>query len=197
MDLTVLVPPDPAELPVAALRAQLRLGAGFADSASQDGELAGFLAAAVAVIEARTAKALVARTLRLVVDGWRWPDAQALPVAPVSAVQAVVVRDRDGVASAVDVGLWRLKTDRHRPQLVAAGVMLPQIPPGGRAEIDFVAGFGPHWAAVPAELAQAVLLLAAEYYHARAGVRPDLPVAVAGLIAPWQPLRLTAGVKRG
>jgi len=196
MELSVITPPDPAALPVAALRAQLRLGTGFADATSQDGELAGFLAAAAAVIEARTGKALLARGLRLVLAGWRWPDAQALPVAPVAAVAGLTMRDREGVASPVDASRWALRPDRHRPQIVARGVVLPAIPVGGRVEIDFTAGFGPVWADVPADLAQAVLLLAADYYHSRAGERPALPASVAGLVAPWQPVRTTAGGHR-
>lgn len=196
MDLTVLTPPDPAALPVAGFRAQLRLGTGFADDAAQDAELAGFLSAAVAVVEARTGKALLTRGLRLILPGWRWADAQALPVAPVSAITAVAMRDRDGAATPVDAGRYRLRTDRHRPQIMAAGVVLPQIPQGGQVEIDFTAGFGPDWADIPPELAQAVLLLAADYHAARSGERPDMPGAVAGLIAAWQPVRVTAGGHR-
>lgn len=197
MDLTVLIPPDPEALPVAALRAQLRLGTGFADSTTQDAELAGFLASAIAVIEARTGKALLRRRLRMVLPGWRWLDAQALPVAPVPAVLEVVLRDAAGVAVPVAPGLWRLRPDRNRPQLLATGVMLPAVPPGGQVEIVFEAGFGPGWGTVPADLAQAVLLLAAELYQARTGVRAELSAAVAGLIAAWEPVRLTAGGARG
>jgi len=196
MDLTVLTPPDPEALPVAAFRAQLRLGTGFADAASQDGELAGFLSAACAVIETRTGKVLLARTLRLTLSAWRWSDAQALPLAPVAAITAVTMRNRDGAASLVAADRYRLKADRHRPQIVARGALLPQIPLGGRVEIDFSAGFGPVWSEVPADLAQAVLLLAAEYYQARTGVRPEMPAAVAGLVAGWAPVRLTAGGHR-
>jgi uncharacterized phiE125 gp8 family phage protein len=193
MDLTVITPPDPAALPVAALRAQLRLGTGFADSASQDDELAGFLAAAVSVIEARTGKALLVRRVRLVLSDWRWPDAQALPLAPVVAVVQVAMRGAGGALSVVDPARWRLKADRHRPQIVAAGAVLPLVPPGGQVEIEFDAGFGTGWAEVPADLAQAVLLLAAEYYNLRTGVRPEMPVSVEGLLAAWRPVRVTAG----
>lgn len=193
MELTVITPPDPAALPVAGLRAQLRLGTGFADEASQDSELAGFLGAAIRVIEARTGKALLSRSLRLVLQGWRWPDAQALPLAPVLGLEAVLMRRADDSAVTVDPARYRLKADRHRPQIVATGGMLPRVPHGGQVEIDFVAGFGPAWADVPADLAQAVLLLAGEYYAARGGERPDLPASVAGLLAGWQALRLSAG----
>jgi uncharacterized phiE125 gp8 family phage protein len=196
MDLTVITPPDPAALPVAALRAQLRLGTGFADSASQDADLAAFLAAAAAVIEARTGKALLVRRLRLVLADWRWPDAQALPLAPVVAVIEVAMRGPGGALSVVDPARWRLKADRHRPQIVAAGAVLPLVPPGGQVEVVFDAGFGGTWAEIPADLAQAVLLLAAEYYNARSGVRPEVPVTVEGLLAAWRPVRVTAGGAR-
>lgn len=196
MDLSVITPPDPAALPVAAFRAQLRLGTGFADSASQDSELAGFLAAAASVIEARTGKALLARRVRLVLADWRWPDAQALPLAPVVTVVQVAMRAAGGGVSVVDPARWRLKADRHRPQIVAAGAVLPLVPPGGQVEIDFDAGFGASWAEVPADLGQAVLLLAAEYYHARGGVRGDMPASVEGLLAAWRAVRVTAGGAR-
>lgn len=193
MDLSVITPPDPGALPVAAFRAQLRLGAGFADEASQDAELGGFLAAAMAGIEARTGKALLARGLRLALDAWRWPDAQALPLAPVAAITAVTMRDAGGAAAPVDPGRWRFKPDRDRPRIVARGLVLPPIPRGGRVEIDFTAGFGPGWGDVPADLAQAALLLAAEHYQARGGERAEPPGAVAALIAPWRALRLGGG----
>lgn len=189
MDLSIITPPDPGALPVAAFRAQLRLGTGFADETSQDGELAGFLTAAIAAIEARTGKALLSRGLRLGLEAWRWPDAQALPVAPVTAITELVLRDASGAATTVDPARYRLKPDGHRPQIVARGLVLPPIPPGGRAEIAFTAGFGPAWADLPADLAQAVLLLAAGQYQARTGLPGPSP-AVAALLAPWQPVRV-------
>lgn len=193
MDLTVIAPPDPAALPVALLRAQLRLGTGFADDTTQDGELAGYLAAAAAAVEARCGQALLTRILCLRVGAWRWPEAQALPLAPVAALAGLVLRDAAGGAVPVDPARTRLKPDRHRPQLVAVGGLLPRIPLGGRAEITFTAGFGPAWADAPADLARAVLLLAADHYHARTGVRADPPAPVAVLLAPWAPMRLSAG----
>jgi uncharacterized phiE125 gp8 family phage protein len=196
MDLTIITPPDPAALPVVPFRAQLRLGTGFADSASQDDELAGFLAAAASVVEARTGKALLTRRVRLVLDDWRWPDAQTLPLAPVVAIAQVAMRGAGGAVTLVDPARWRLKADRHRPQIVAAGAVLPLVPLGGRVEIDFDAGFGGSWAEVPADLSQAVLLLAAELYQARSGVRADLPATVEGLIAPWRPVRVSIGGRR-
>ncbi len=197
MDLTVLIPPEEGAWPVAAFRAELRLGTGFADEASQDAELRAFLMAAAAAIEGQTSKVLLSRRLRLRVYKWRRPDAQPLPVAPVLQVLAIRLLDRNGEEILVDPSSWRLRADRHRPQIVGTGVILPQIPAGGAAEIDFEAGFGTAWADSPPELRQAVFLLAAELYHARTGTRGDWPQAVRALIAPWEPVRLTAGGHRG
>lgn len=182
------------DLPVAEFRAHLRLGTGFADAASGDALLVQYLRAALAAIESRTGKALMTRDFRLVLRGWRWPDAQALPVAPVSAVASVTLVDALGVPSVVDSDRWRLVADRHRPQIVAAGAVLPMPPTGGRIEVDFTAGFG-LWGDVPDDLKQAVLLLAAQYYEGRTG-GADLPGTVAPLLARWVPVRVTAGGHR-
>ena len=84
---------------------------------------------------------------------------------------------------------WRLVPDMARPRIEALGAALPMIPSGGRVEIDFTAGFGTGWSDVPADLRQAVLLLAAQYYELRhdggaerAGVGRFLPVACGGRV---------------
>lgn len=197
MQLTEITPLDDAALPVAAFRAHLRLGTGFADETSQDSALAAYLRAAITVIEARTGKALIARDFRLVLQAWRWVDAQALPVAPVSVVSELAMRGAGGALTPVDPARWRLVADTQRPRLVARGAMLPQIPVAGQAEISFTAGFAPDWAGVPADLAQAVMLLAAQYYEARTGAVPQVPDAVSALIARWVPVRVTAGRSGG
>ncbi len=184
------------DLPVAALRTHLRLGTGFANAAELDPELAQYLGAAVARIEARTGKALLRRGYRLVLQAWRSVDTQTLPVAPVASVEAFTLRNRLGTTTTVAPERYRLIGERHRPQIVASGAMLPQIPVGGQAEIDFTAGFGISWDAVPDDLAQAVFLLAAQYFEAQTGASVTMPAAVEALIARWTPVRLTAGGHR-
>jgi uncharacterized phiE125 gp8 family phage protein len=79
---------------------------------------------------------------------------------------------------------------------VAVTGSLPVIPLGGRVEISFTAGFGVAWADVPADLRQAVMLLAAQFYETRHDVGDGvagLPVAVQALIERWRTVRILGG----
>jgi len=185
------------DLPVAAFRTHLRLGTGFANEAALDPELGRYLSAAIARIEARTGKALLRRGYRLILQEWRTVDAQSLPVAPVQSVEAITLRNRSGTPTLAAPERYRLIGERHRPQIVATGAMLPAIPHGGQVEIVFTAGFGISWDAVPDDLSQAVFLFAASLFEARTGASGDMPALVEALIARWTPVRMTAGGHRG
>jgi len=184
-----------AVLPVAEFKDHLRLGTGFADDGAQDALAEAYLRAAVAAIEGRIGQALIARDFLLELAAWRWPDAQALPVAPVSAIVSVTVKDRAGVADLIDPVRYSLIRDAQRPKIVAAGALLPGIPVGGTVELVFNAGFGPAWADVRADLAQAVFLLAAHYHEFRHenGVSQAMPFGVMALIERWRTVRVLGG----
>ena len=182
-------------LPVAQFRDHLLLGRGFSSDGAQDAVLENYLRAAIAAIEARTGKVLVEKQYTWTLTAWREPARQALPLAPVSAVGAVRLVDRLGQTSLADAALWRLQPDDHRPALVAAGTALPAIPAGGSAEIDFTAGYGPGWADVPADLGQAVMLLAAHYYENRSASAEagELPYGVGVLVERYRNVRILGG----
>lgn len=180
-----------AALPVQALKNHLRLGTGFADDGLQDGMLESHLRAAMAAIEGRIGKVLLRRGFRLSLPRWRDAGAQALPLAPVSAVTEVVLVDAAGGTETVAPGRYRLQPDQHRPRLLAVGLLLPAVPGDGRVEIGFEAGFGADWASVPADLAQAVLMLAAQFYETRhEAAQPALPGPVQALIEAWRNIRI-------
>lgn len=181
------------DLPVADLRAHLRLGTGFADEATGDPLLAQYLRAAMSAIETRTGKALMTRGFKMTLPRWRWADKQALPVAPVSAITAVTMRDATGAPAVVSPGRYRLLADRHRPQICAVGSVLPLVPSNGSVEVEFTAGFGANWDAVPDDLRQAVFLQAARFYEERTGIETGLNAQTEALIARWLPVRLTLG----
>jgi uncharacterized phiE125 gp8 family phage protein len=183
-------------LPVQQLKDHLRLGTGFADSTLQDALIESYLRAAMATIEARIGKALIARRFLWRLEDWRASNEQALPVAPVTQLVSITIYDGLGGSSLVPSTTYRLVPDTHRPKIVGFGASLPTIPSEGRIEVIFDAGFGTAWGQVPADLGQAVLVLAAEYYEHRhdGGIREaGLPMAVLTLIDRWRTVRMLGG----
>jgi len=186
--------PD-AALPVASFKDHLRLGSGFSDDGIQDELLDGYLRAAMAAIEARTNKILITRNFDWTLAGWAAPTVQPLPLAPVSAVTDVTLISTDGVETPLDPSAWRLEQDQHRPRLLSQAGRFPNLS-GGVARIGLEAGFGAAWDNLPADLAQAVMLLAAHFYEFRHDLGrsdPHLPPQVQALITPHRSLRLFMG----
>jgi uncharacterized phiE125 gp8 family phage protein len=185
-----------AALPVQAMKDHLRMGVGFSDDGLQDALIQGYLRAAMAAIEGRIGKVLLARRFRWAVAAWRWADRQTFPVAPVTAIVSVALLDAEGVATPVAADRYSLTRDLHRPSLSARGTALPAIPTDGRAEILFDAGLGTVWDDLPADLRQAVLLLASEYHEHRHefGMREAaLPFGILSLIERWRTVRILGG----
>ena len=198
MMLVELSSVPPAALPVAGFKDHLRLGSGFADDGLQDETLEAFLRAALASIEARTGKILLEREFRWSVTAWREVDRQPLPLAPVSAIGAVVQIDRNGTAIPVATARYALEPDQQRPALIAVGATLPSVPRGGRVDVELLAGFGPEWSDLPADLAQAVMLLAAHFYEYRSDTAlhgASMPYSVTALIERYRTVRLFMGGK--
>lgn len=189
--------PAAEALPVAALREHLRLGSGFeiAQDSAETVALTGFLRAAIATIEARTGKVLLTRRFRMQLDDWRDRLGQPLPLAPVIAVEAIEIDDGAGTITELPPESWRLLPDSQRPMILPTGVILPHVPRRGMVTVAFSAGFGSDWAAVPADLAQAVLMLAARYYEDRSfeGSKGAMPFGVSSLIERWRQVRILGG----
>lgn len=189
---------DETELPVSALplaefRAHLRLGTGFAEDSLQDSVLEGFLRAAMAAVEGRCSKVLIARVVTWRLPGWRDGQAQALPLAPVTSVSAIRLLDAEGVATEVAATSYWLEMDAHYPMLRATGPCLPAPVSGGQIEIVAHVGLASHWSDLPADLKQAVLMLAAHYYEYRNDTALGggcMPFGVTSLMARYRPVRI-------
>jgi len=187
---------DDVALPVARLRDHLRLGSGFVEDGLQDGLLGGFLRAAMAAVEARTGKALLVRDFLLSLHRWRDVTGQVLPIAPVRLVTQFTLVDAFGAGSVVDAARYALVADGDAPKLVPMGDCLPSIPEHGSVEVRFRAGMAEAFGDLPADLAQAVMLLAAHYYEYRdetALGQGCMPFGVTSLIARYRPVRLGFG----
>ena len=196
MMLTEMTTVSLAALPIQGFKDHLRLGSGFTDNGLQDGLLERHLRAAIAAIEGRIGKTLLTKRLKLTLNDWRGRDEQPLPVAPVTALVSVALIDAADVIIVLDPARYRLIADQQRPKLRGLGLSLPTVPNDGRAEVVFDAGFGPVWADIPPDLAQAVLLLATEYYEIRHEVDSrvaGLPFAVQTLIERWRNVRVLGG----
>ncbi len=184
--------PD-AALPVGAFKAHLRLSSGFDQDDAHDAVLKSFLRAALAAVEARTGKVLITRSFSWSLTFWRDATAQPLPVAPVEAVTRVALVARDGLPQEVDAARYWLERDSQQPKLRSAGASLPAIPSAGAALIEFDAGYGADWNGLPADLRQAVLMLAAHYYEYRndTGLSEGcMPFGVSSLIERYKPIRM-------
>lgn len=183
-------------LPVAEFKDHLRLGSGFSDDGVQDAVLENYLRAAMAAIEARTGKILIEREFSWTLTAWRDDRRQPLPVAPVNAISAVTLLDMQGQETAMDPDRWYLEPDMQRPSLQAVGTCLPELSMGASVRIGMLAGFGPEWSDLPADLAQAVTLLAAHFYEYRHEVShatSAMPAGVIALIERYRTVRLFMG----
>lgn len=183
-------------LPVAQFKDHLRLGSGFSDDGVQDAVLESYLRAAMAAIEARTGKILIERDFGWTLSAWRDARRQPLPIAPVNAISGVVLVDLRGIETLVDPASLILQPDLQRPSLQPVGTFLPNIPTGGTVRIGIMAGFGPEWTDLPPDLAQAVMLLAANFYEYRHDVArntPAIPATVLALIERHRTVRLFMG----
>lgn len=186
-----------AALPVAQFKAHLRLGTGFAEDDVQDEVLRSFLRAAIAAIEARTGKILISRQFSWTVYNWRDATGEVLPVVPVQAVTSVTLRDGGGQDTVLDQTAYRLERDSQRPRLRPAGALLPTVATGGAAIVALVAGMAADWGGLPADLGQAVLMLAAHYYeyrHETALGDGCMPFGVTSLIQRYRTVRFGSGV---
>lgn len=185
-----------AALPIAQFKAHLKLGTGFSDDDVQVPVLESFLRAAIASIEARTGKVLIERVFSWELIAWRTSYGQALPIAPVKAITGVVLRHRSGSEEVANPAHYRLERDMHRPRLMPVGTILPPVPSGGAVVVRFRAGFAEAWSDLPADLGQAVLLLAAHYYEYRADTALGggcMPFGVTSLIERYRTVRLLGG----
>ena len=183
-------------LPISEFKDHLRMGTGFADDAVQDGVLESYLRSAMASIEARTGKILIEREFMWSLTPWRSLHQQAFPVAPVSLISAFRMLDRAGAVTLIDAGRYALQKDDHRPRLTAVGGSLATIPIGGSAEVIFEAGFAATWGDLPADIAHAVLMLAAHFYENRdvsGSGDAVMPYGVSSLIERYRTVRILGG----
>lgn len=194
MILNELTSVPSSAIPVTAFSEHLNLGSGFSDSGDQDSILETYLRAALAAIEARLGIALFRRRFSWGLYAWSNPNTQRLPVSPVQTIEALRVITSVGTETLVPDDNYRHLKNGNSDQLVATGACLPHLPHNGSVEIVFEAGYGASWDAIPADLRQAVLKLAAQHYEDRTGHSAgQFPTGVLTLLEPYRVHRLSGG----
>ncbi len=191
MYLSQLTTPPVLPVTVSELAVHLRIGSGFEDDGAEDALLLTYVQSATAAIERALSLALAERSYELSLSRWDADGGATLPVGPVVAVDSVGIVSDDG-EDLVDATRWYMA--KGRPvRLLPRGIDLPLLDAGHTARIVFRAGFGTEAEDIPADLRQAVSLLASHFYEDRsgtAGSASGFPREIEALIAPYRPVRL-------
>lgn len=188
MSSFLLTPPAAEPLSLPDAKGFLRVETG-----DDDALIAALITAARLHVEAQAGLALMTQSWRMVMD--RWPECGRIAArpAPLKAVTAARVYDRDGHAHTVD-------TQAFVPDMAAMTLaFMPWVMPlptriAAGIEIDITAGYGDTPADVPEPLRHAIRLLAAHWYENRgvvaADARATIPSTVAALLVPYRRLSL-------
>ena len=191
MSLALNTPPSNEPVSLAEAKAYLRI-----DHADEDALIQSLLLAARMHLERVTGLAFLSQQWSLWLDHWPGPEV-TIPLFPLAAVVAVKIYPATGAAAVADPATYVTDTARRPPRLVRVGATWPEPQRVANGiEIVFTAGFGANAADLPAPLAKAILLLAADWYETRGPLAigdpaESLPRPVAGLIAPYRTRRLT------
>lgn len=163
------------------------------DDTASDDFLTPLIVVARAAVERLTGRLMITQSWRLSLDAVPDDGLVRLPVGPVQTVSAVRVYDGLGGSVVWPGSGYTLDLVGEPARLLFHG-SLPM--PGRRLagiEIDVVAGYGASVAAVPADLVQAVKLLAAHWYATRGDVEAGgIPADVAALTGGYRRPRLVA-----
>ena len=187
-------------LPIDAFKAHLRLAEGFDVIPGQMERLRACLRAAIVTLEARVSKIFLRRDFIVRTCGWTSRDHFGFALAPIVKIDSVKIVYPGGEEVLLDSGDYGLAGDRHRPRLVARGGVLPALNGGAVAEVAVEAGFASAWPDVPADIGQAVFILAESYFETVGPMGKGgqaVPAAVSLLVAPYRTpgLRSPGGVR--
>jgi uncharacterized phiE125 gp8 family phage protein len=173
------VPPAAIAAAVGEARAFLRLEGG-----GEATLLERLAASAIALAEAFTGTVLIARTVEDVLPAatGSW---QLLQATPVLAILEVTALPADAAPFVLAADAYAIDVDgegRGWVRVIAPGAAV-------RVAVSYTAGLAASWDAVPAPVAQGVVMLIAHLFDDRDGARQP-PAAVAALWRPYRRMRL-------
>ena len=169
MSLRLITAPASYPVTLDEAKAQCRV-----DSADEDALLNGLIAAATDYVENYTGRAIVSQTWELVLDDFS--DAMMITKGPVISVTSVKYFDTNEVEQTIAGTNYALDAVSNPAWLVkASDYTWPDVADGvNNVIIRFVAGY----AAVPASIKQAILLLIGQWFDQRADVSDKAMISV-------------------
>ena len=191
MALKLLSGPLLEPVSLAEAKAHLRV-----DASDEDAFISSLVTTARLQIEAVLDLALITQQWQWIADCWPLNNVVELPMRPLQSIDAVRVRGADDVATVLDPISYSVDGASVPPRVASRSGFWPT--PGARLngiEIDFTAGFGAAAADVPADIRQALLLLAAYWFEHRdptsaGATNAGVPDAVSTLLEPYKAVRL-------
>lgn len=171
------------------------------DHGDDDALIQALIKAARERVEARTGRALMAQTWRIVLSAWPKEARVALPIIPVQSVVAVRVFDGANAAAVLASTTYALERGSE-PAVIA--IVNPPNPGRSRngIEIDVVAGYGVLPGDCPEPLRQAMRYLVLKAYGSRGPERAsdssdDLVEQAEALLAPYRQLKFGRSLLEG
>lgn len=181
MTLINLTTPTALALSLSTLKAHLRL-----DGTEEDSLLTQYIDAATQQVEHASHTRLIQRTVRYVA-----PRAEVIhvPVGPLVSVESVTLKSAGGEDVSIPLAQVEVDTTRGTLTLLEGTYGLYAA---AQVQLDIIVGFGADESAIPADLAQAVLMLASDMYQKRGAGEGGISPQVRALCVPYQKLNLSA-----
>lgn len=178
-------------LPISSFKAHLRLASGFEEETLQDPVLIAYLSAAITAIEARINRIVLERDFVWTFSGEEANRTLSVPLRPVKFLKESVF-ETDGNDHVI--GQNNVKLVRNPEN--ATFCIGQSIPSSSLVRVVLRVGMVKTWDMMPADLAQAILLLAAHYYEFRHEVNLSsgcMPFGVTSLIDRYKLRRISLG----
>ncbi len=174
--ISVVTPPAAEPLTLAETKLFLRV-----DGDDDDTFIATLITATREFAEQYLRRSLINRTLKLSVDQVLESETR-LPLGQVSSVESITAIAIDDSSVIVDTDDYYLKAAEDQ-------LMLTQPIYAHHIEVEYVAGYGPDSADIPAPICQGMLLHLASLYDNREGATA-LPPATVDFLAPFREISL-------
>lgn len=171
----VVVTVAPAAEPLALADAKAHL---IYEDDDKDDLIGDYVAAARAMVEARTGTRLYTQTVSLKTDDW--PDLANLPVAPIQSISSIAYTDINGDVVTLSGTVYEARLDLLEPTVVLKyNQAFPSRQAGSLITVTAVVGYGAA-GAQPPEVLHAVRLILGDFFAHRETVGDSaisLPVA--------------------